>query len=67
MYRRSVWPTVLHTVCIHRRSHLRRAIAAIKDRVEAVDLASHGFMSRMLDIILSIFEKCLENQMNSIY
>ncbi|XP_076609587.1 uncharacterized protein LOC143334613 [Chaetodon auriga] len=49
------------------RSHLRRAIAAIKERVEAVDLASHGFMSRMLDIILSIFEKCLENQMNSIY
>ncbi|XP_070837332.1 uncharacterized protein [Chaetodon trifascialis] len=49
------------------RSHLRRAIAAIKERVEAVDLASHGFMSRMLDIILSIFENCLENQMNSIY
>ncbi|XP_049424778.1 uncharacterized protein LOC125884064 isoform X1 [Epinephelus fuscoguttatus] len=47
------------------RSHLRRAVAAIMERVEAVDLASHGFMSKMLDIALSIFEKCLDNQSNS--
>lgn len=49
---------------IHSRFHLKRAIAAIKGRVEVVDLASHGFMSKMLDIILFVFERCLDNQMS---
>ncbi|KAM9344934.1 uncharacterized protein ABDE67_013829 [Symphorus nematophorus] len=49
-----------------KRSQLRRAMSAIKERVETVDLASHGFMSKMLDIILSIFEKCVINQMRSL-
>lgn len=55
---------LIPSLCIHCRFFLKRAIAAIKGRVEVVDLASHGFMSKMLDIILFIFERCLDNQMS---
>lgn len=51
-------------ICVDCSFHLKRAITTIKARVEVVDLASHGFMSKMLDIILFVFERCLDNQMS---
>jgi len=56
-------PEVTRGRLVEFRANLRRAIQVIQDNAEEVDLASHGFIKRLLQLILKIFEQCFTTEL----
>ena len=48
------------------RSNLRRTFSVIKESSGKVELATHGFMSRMMDMTHGILEKAIDNQLDNL-